>query len=150
MQVHLGRLRHPVTPPVAVSVVRDLDDLENLRSHPQKLLSSRRICLELESLDARQVRYFERRLNQLAAACGCESGATFAVIALAGYIGYVLLTTGWHPRWSVSSGAWGVAVFLVGAVLGKLVGLVRARARLVRELEHLAARLQHPTLIVDR
>jgi len=167
MCLHVGRFRGAVTLPVAVSgqgsskvqrsrsraggptVIRNLEDVENLRNRPQQLLSSRRISLELESLDTSQTRYFEARLNQLATACGCESGAMAGMIALAGYIGYLLVTTGWHLRWIVSYFVWGAALFLAAAVIGKLVGLVRARARLVRELEHLAGRLQHPSSIVD-
>jgi hypothetical protein len=129
-------------------VIRNLVDVEKLRSQPWQLLSTRRISVELDTLDQYQSRYFETRLNQLASACGCESGSVAGVVALVGYIGYLLVTTGWSPQWNVSHLLRGGILFLAAAVLGKLLGLFRARARLVRELEHLAARLQHPAGMV--
>lgn len=126
------------------TIIRSLADVERLRDQPWPLLSKRRISVQLDTLDPRQSRYFETRLNQLAAGCGCKSGSAAAVLALTAYIGALLVTTGWPIHWTASNLVWGGMIFLSGAVAGKLLGLIRARIRLIRELDHLWARLEHP------
>jgi hypothetical protein len=142
-----SRIRRPGSYPRPATVIGSPQDLEKFLNNPHQLFAAGRISLDLENIDPGLARYFETRLNRFVRACGCKSGAVAAVIALASYVTYLLVTTTSSPRGTLAQLLWGGVAFLTAAILGKLLGLLRARTRLVRELEHLAARLQDPALL---
>jgi hypothetical protein len=83
----------------------------------------------------------EARVNSEASACGCVSAAVAASFAFFAYLGVVLVVIGTPPHWGASELLWGI-VFVVGAALvGKAVGLVRARRRWFGELEQVRAQV---------
>jgi hypothetical protein len=84
---------------------------------------------------------FETRLNREADACGCGSAAVAASFAFFGYVVVVLLVVGTPPRWGFAELVWGGAVLLGAALVGKALGLMRARRRWFDELERLRAQL---------
>ena len=98
------------------------------------------IAVEAARLSASDNRAVEDRLNQLYDACGCGMGAACAIVAVTLYAAYHASS---EPAGlnSVGATALGVAVFIVGGALGKTLGLLSARWRLVRELRDLRRQL---------
>jgi hypothetical protein len=83
----------------------------------------------------------EVSLNAPLADCGCAMGGLVMSMAVVGYAGYV-----WAHRGSPSSVGWhwvigGVVVSVVAATVGKMLGLLLARRRLVRGLKAVETRL---------
>jgi hypothetical protein len=94
-----------------------------------------RIELVVPELPENEVRERQARLDSLTDACGCGEGSAVALAGLGLYLAYALSI-------GPDLGAWGqtwraALVVFVGATLGKLIGLARARVRLHRELRDL-------------
>lgn len=100
-----------------------------------------RIVVRVPGLSAAEMLKTELRLNAHAQDCGCTVGSAFMSAAAAGAAFYVWLLPG-SERLRASSLLPVAAVVLISAGLGKLVGIVRAKALLVEEVERLAARVE--------
>jgi hypothetical protein len=101
-----------------------------------------RMVLSLE-LDG-HISDLEARVNSAASACGCVSAAVAASLAFFAYLGVVLVVVGTPPRWGASELLWGIAVVVGAALVGKALGLVRARRRWLGELEQVRAQVALP------
>jgi len=88
-----------------------------------------------------QATALERRLNRDADACGCGSAAVAASFAFFGYLTYLFAALGAPPRWDVRRMLLGVAVIVVAALLGKAIGLIRARRRWRKSLFELRSQI---------
>lgn len=73
----------------------------------------------------------EARIRALHETCGCDTGAAFALIALACY-GFVVFVLNLEPPWGIGWSA--LAVFIAAGASGKLFGVLRAERRIRREL----------------
>lgn len=97
--------------------------------------------LRVAELSALESLAIESRLNALARECGCQTGALAASLSFVIYAGLLFATAGAFPHWRLRHLFWGALSCLLSALLGKLSGILRARLRLVQELEELKARL---------
>lgn len=119
-------------PPV---VIRDTNDLRRLRSNPA-VLGRRLLIIDAPRLAGEQWRTATERIAAHAADCGCSMGAKCmaAVSTLAALS--LLYTYGWSAGflWHLPF----VFLFaLAGAGAGKVIGILRARQQLKRELTSL-------------
>jgi hypothetical protein len=101
-----------------------------------------RMVLSLE-LDG-HISEVEARVDSEASACGCGSAAVAASFAFFAYLGVVLVVVGTPPHWGASELLWGIAVVVGAALVGKALGLVRARRRWFGELEQVRAQVAMP------
>lgn len=80
---------------------------------------------------------WQRELNRSYHACGCDTGAKGVLIGLlAGLIAAGLDGAPWLS-WQAAGVVFGPA--LAGALIGKIIGLVRAQFRLTRTVREIAA-----------
>ena len=100
--------------------------------HPHHVNKRTRLFLCFPSLPSGQCRSWERKLNAHFHACGCATGAGFALAGLLAAFGWQFWHVGWaSPHW----GGFMLRVFaaaLLGGALGKAVGLRVARWQLQR------------------
>ena len=81
----------------------------------------------------------QRRIAQLVDACGCGEGAGMTMVAVVAYLAYAASAGSWPGAVGV---VWrGLAAMFIGASVGKLFGLARARVELRRVLLELAPSL---------
>lgn len=99
------------------------------------------ISLEMSHLSPDECRVFETRLNLHAERCGCGVGAVAGALGLVGCSVYLLLAVGMPAAWQTVQLVWSAAFCLSTAVVGKLIGLLHARAATIAELERLNERL---------
>lgn len=81
--------------------------------------------------DAERVALIRADMQHYRAACGCELGSVFTLIATVGFLGYALTghAAGWSAAGTLGRGLlWVVSMSLVG----KLLGLAYARLRLLQ------------------
>ena len=84
------------------------------------------------------------RLNQAAVDCGCATGSAFMTVAA-----LLCVALLWASSGSPFGADWAARAVAVGAVLaaaaiGKVVGLLKARRRLIDELAALATLSEQP------
>jgi hypothetical protein len=83
--------------------------------------------LDIPGVEPRALRRWERQLNSRFNACGCKSGASSALLALAG----VTMWQSYFESWLVSR--WpmfalrAIVAILLGTLIGKVVGIRLAR-----------------------
>src|SRR5262245_45376554 len=94
--------------------------------------------LALSGLPADRSLKSQLRLNQAAVDCGCATGSAFMTVAALLCVALLWVSSGspFGADWTARAVAIG-AVF-AAAMVGKLIGLVRARGRLIDELAALA------------
>jgi hypothetical protein len=100
------------------------------------------VSIRLPGIPPAEALKAELRINAAARDCGCEVGSLFMTAAL-----LVTLLKLWVTRGAPWPGDGGQllrlgALVLASAIVGKLVGLARARLHLVREVERLATRIR--------
>jgi hypothetical protein len=86
------------------------------------------------------------RLNQAAVDCGCATGSAFMAVAALLCVALLWMSSGspFGADWAARAVA--IGVVLAAAVVGKLIGLVRARRRLIDELAALATLTERPAV----
>jgi hypothetical protein len=119
------------------SVLRTAADVEQAIE-----VARSRVVLSLES-DG-HISDVEARVKSEASACGCVSAAVAASLAFFAYLGVVLVVVGTPPHWGASELLWGIAVVVGAALVGKALGLVRARRRWLGELGQVRAQVAMP------
>jgi hypothetical protein len=77
-------------------------------------------------------RSWQTRIDRLVDECGCGIGAALALAAMGGYLAAVITTGTWTSIGGLVVRSFG-ALFL-GATIGKLLGIGRARVKLRRAL----------------
>lgn len=85
------------------------------------------------------VRAAQRRIDQLVDACGCGEGAGMTIVAVVAYLAYAASAGSWPGTVGVMWRC--LAAMFMGASVGKLGGLARARVELRRVLLELAPSL---------
>lgn len=98
-----------------------------------------RLAIDAQGSSAEHIRSWERQLNGLRSACGCEQGALGLIVGLVGYGLFLLLRSGgWgHPG---RKELWlGLGVVVATTSAGKLLGLVVAQLRLKRVIAEIQA-----------
>jgi hypothetical protein len=121
-----------------IASLRDVQRLLEMLSESGARLPATRIRVAALSARADRIRA-ELRLNAALNDCGCTAGTAGMTLAVLGYLG--ALWRGAPPLDLPGALLLGVAIGLVGGVVGKGVGLVRARTRLWRELRVLEQEL---------
>jgi hypothetical protein len=99
------------------------------------------IAVEAAHLSDADSRAAQERINRLYDACGCDVGAAGAIASVAAYVVYCATAGAAVGFGLLGTTVLGVVVFLVGGALGKTIGILSARRRLVRELRDLRRRL---------
>lgn len=103
----------------------------SLIERPHRLYFS----LQLPYLSEDQNRYYEQKLSKSYSACGCKSGAALGLIALVVFATIFCLSSTYQWSWMV--GLYGIGVFSLGVVVGKITGLTRANLRVKRIIKTL-------------
>lgn len=119
-------------------VIRSVADLRALRTRP-RILAARSLLLDLPGLPIETASAAATNIVKHGNACGCTAGALTMVTSLAASICWFAFSDGlltsqffWHLPL--------ILVFaFVGAGVGKLLGIVYARARLRHEIEKIIA-----------
>jgi len=131
-----------------IQSIRDPSQLAELtvwRIMPSR--ASKGVVLETEGASVESVREWERQLNYLQNACGCEQGAFGLIIGMIGYIVYLFLRDGgWghpgkHEFWV------GLAVIVFSASVGKLLGLSLAQRRLTQVIREIQSQWKHRRIL---
>ena len=78
--------------------------------------------------EVERVEQLHADIRRYETSCGCEVGSVFALCALAGAIGHLVVARGGSVGWGHA--AWAVGWVVAWAVVGKLIGLGYARVRL--------------------
>jgi len=121
-----------------VETVFSFDELAATVGRPRSSRTpGRRVCLALPALPAARRVGLERRLNRHLRACGCETGAVLALLALLAVTGEVGLSA--HLPATAAEIVGRIAVILGAALAGKLVGLAASRLALRRLLREIAS-----------
>jgi hypothetical protein len=120
---------------------------------PIKRKSGQRKVSLRELLAGEEGGKIEAMLNRRLFACGCTESALAIVLALAGYIAWLLI---WSENVSVLGHMGrGLLVIVAGAILGKAIGLLRAERRLKETIDMILQKLpkegpwEHPALPGD-
>jgi hypothetical protein len=131
-------------PPKPVFILRTVADVHALLEKSRNFLGTRKmgeVRVRAPELLAHEAAMLEVRLNAWAQECGCGAGAIFASIALVVSVVSLFMTEGSLRHWRLGPVLWaGLACFLC-ALVGKVVGLARARVRFTSELQRLRTRL---------
>jgi hypothetical protein len=127
-------------------VIRDPRELDGLRVLPGlRTPGLGRIHLApAEGLDADAKGDFERRLNKLYFACGCDAAALFVALGFLVYLGWIGF--GDSDRSGLRPWALGLFVVVIAAALGKFVGRLRAD----REFRQTVAELKRAWKVLPR
>jgi hypothetical protein len=128
----LQRIRHP-------SQLAALSAWHLFPRRPQD-----RLEIDAQGPSAARIRAWERELNGLRDACGCEQGAAGLLAGAGGYTLFLLLRSG---GWSDVGRRelWiGLVVVVVTTSLGKLLGLFAAQRRLKRLVAEIQGQWQPP------
>lgn len=145
MRLSAGHLRGGLEPSPRRSpeheVVRTLGDVEAMLGRARFLRRTPRARLDVGLLPSQEAAPIQARINRRAAECGCDAGSVVGAAVLLGYLGYLLLTVGSPTRWGLGELLAGTSLVIGAALAGKAAAVIQARVQLVRELEHLRARL---------
>lgn len=100
------------------------------------------IRLALSNVDEEQSRLLQSTIDRHIATCGCPEGQIGMSVAIALFVLFLLI-----DPWSIHMTGWvkfgvGFGVVFVGALIGKLTGLFRARVLLRKSIRALARSLQ--------
>jgi hypothetical protein len=102
------------------------------------------VCLKLDGLGHAESNYLQGVLNRSVPACGCKEGAIGLVVLTGAYFARLISTgsaavlTGWSAFYV------GVGFAFVGAVVGKAVGIMRARASRKKTIRRIRTILRSP------
>lgn len=111
-------------------LITSLADLEELSSWSNLLARAERMELDLPGLTSEEKSRYESLIHSHTAACGCAEGRMFLGSLVMGYILYLSFRAqGWRGAgWREFGVGFGLAC--LGAVLGKVYGLLSSRLRL--------------------
>lgn len=120
---------------------------QNIR-HPSQLaaltvwrlmpsLAPGRVLIDPEAAPADRVRSWERELNHLQTACGCEQGAIGLFVGLIGYMFFLLVRSGGWGNPGREEFWIGLGVVVVTTSVAKLLGLWSAQRRLDRVIKEI-------------
>jgi hypothetical protein len=123
---------------VPAMVVVTLADLHRLRSGGSASLRRRKLRLALPELSPSESQSWELQLNREAGECGCKTGGLFLVLTALALLIVVLHQPSLLLNTPVRSAALGAAALVASGVLGKMIGLVLARARFRRAITDLS------------
>ncbi len=122
--------------------VRSASELDAvLQARPGLRRPRGRVALEIPALGEAERGRWERLINRHYRACGCEAGAAMTVLSVVAYGVYLFLGGGLSARGPLKVVALGIAVVLAAAVIGKGLGLLYARLRLLGLVAALRRRL---------
>lgn len=99
------------------------------------------IVVEAAPLSDADSRAAQEHINRLYDACGCDAGALGAIASVAAYVIYAATAGAVGGLGPVGTTVLGGGVFLIGGAVGKTLGVLNARRRLVRALRDLRRRL---------
>ena len=127
----MSAISDPSLQPDGHLVIRHVAELSDVLRLKRQI---RRLELALPGLDPSERALAEARLAARLGACGCSEGAIGLLAALPVGFGVAMLDLVDVPSWSIV-----LALTCAGALLGKGVGLVRARLALRAEIARLSA-----------
>ena len=125
--------------------VYDISQLEKIADWRMLTRRPPEIKLEMTGLHKEDLVTWQGLINKQLSACGCSEGAILLMIAAFGYAVYFfLLQEGYNSIGWSTIGTW-IGISLVGAISGKIFGLVRAQIQLSRHIRGLRASMIHST-----
>ena len=121
-------------------LISDRERLVQLISRRRPRFSGK-IRMELPQFSPEENAKYGGKFNDWHEACGCELGAVFVFVALAGfaiYAGFFAEAVHWPLIRK------GLIILFSAAAIGKVIGIVAAKVLLRRTVGRLAARLARP------
>jgi hypothetical protein len=95
------------------------------------------VLIEAEGASTERVRSWERQLNHLHNACGCEQGSLGLIAGVVGYVLYLFLRSGGWGQPGQSEFWVGLGCVVATTSTGKLLGLLAAQRRLKRVIKEI-------------
>lgn len=133
-----SELTASVRPNTPVIILQCQKDIERLLQRSRKLfvpLPTHKIKISLDGSSGRDLSDAEIRLNADLRECGCQEGSIAAALTLFVYVALLIFEVGWPSSWHWRHLFLGIGSCFAMAMLGKAIGLLRARFRLIQELE---------------
>jgi hypothetical protein len=126
---------------MAANVIRGVDDLERVVASGPVLYPGPSLRLEVAALAKPEQEMWQKRLNRHYAICGCQSSAWFVILAMIGYVVFLLVAPAGTGPAGWARLPWGVIVVLASGLVGKLIGLGVGAFLFRRSVRLLRARL---------
>jgi hypothetical protein len=121
------------------TIITDISQLTRMTSLPEILTGSIRIDLQLPGKSVEDLKKWEIEINLHLAACGCKEGELTMATFLAGFVINLLINPKQKTRSGKTKLGLGFGVAIVGALLGKSYGLLKARLQLRKIIRALKA-----------
>lgn len=115
--------------------------------HPVGRRNLRRPVPDLSGLPPGDAQHAREQLAKLDRSCGCDLGALVALPALAIYVAVVVAAPDRIGGSLAVRISVGLAVFIIGAGVGKTLGMMRVRSKRNRILDEIEARLAARTSV---
>jgi hypothetical protein len=118
-------------------LVNDPTELRQINTWRRVLGGPSHVILKLPGVGEKDAKRWQTQINKQIAACGCSEGATVMLTAILAYAGWIAVWAE-RPLAYGSLARVGLVVAIGGGLIGKALGLFRARARLsaiLRDLE---------------
>ena len=118
-------------------VIETLDDLLAITKQidPWKPPTRAQFLLQLPYLSHEEQTYYGQKLSKSFSSCGCDSGAALGLFSLVAYITIIGFTSGsfgWKHL------LFGLIVFSLASLIGKLTGLTRSNYRVKKIIRTLS------------
>ena len=129
-----------VTANTPVVILQCQKDIERLLQRSRNLfvpLYTHKIRVSIDGLSSRNLSDAQMRLNANLRECGCQESSIAAALTLFVYVALLIFEVGWPSSWHWRHLVLGMGSCFAMAILGKAIGLLRARFRLIQELESL-------------
>ena len=125
--------------PASRQAVTSAVELDKLAGWRGRSLFPEPISLQLPDLPREAAIRWQVILNLQSEACGCTEGLVLALVFTTTYIGYLLVHHSTLIVWATAGTV--LALFSIGAVVGKAIGIVRARAQRIQTLRQIRSAL---------
>ncbi|GBD88727.1 hypothetical protein BMS3Abin03_02668 [bacterium BMS3Abin03] len=129
---------------LTVYTINNKQELKELLSHHKISFLPRRgkINISLDHMTETDKLRWEKKLCRYFFECGCDMGARFSVAFLLLFVAYVLFFSDLKNMLNYQTIVYGIASVIIGAVLGKLLGLIYYKIMLYHTVNKLLKREQ--------
>jgi hypothetical protein len=114
-------------------IIKNIDDLNSLP--PNSNSGFRRILIQHPDIDRRILNGLEEKLNKNYFACGCQSGGSFTLIGIFICVVHAVFSA---KQFSINHLFYYFVFIIVTALIGKIVGLLDAKIKLVKVRKKIA------------
>ena|SRR6266498_120995 len=125
-----------------MKVIKTYSELYELHHHLRKFdvyHKGEKYRLQLQQLNAEENNHISSILNKYSRKCGCGTGNLMMSIAFTSYIVYYFLTGGTFSSFGTDELIWLAVSTLLGAIIGKLSGLIYFRWKMLKFISKLLA-----------